>query len=276
MLPSFLLSLREGVEAALIIGILLGALRKMQRAELSRVVWSGAISAVLLSALAALVLYGLGASFEGRAEEIFEGVTMILAAGVLTWMIFWMRRQAHTLKAELESGVRRATLQGGGRGLFSLAFLAVLREGIELALFLVAASVNAQARGTLISAGFGLGGAILLGWLLFATTMRLDLGGFFRVTGVLMVLFAAGLFAHGVHEFNEAGLVPVIVEHVWDTNHLLDERSFLGEMMKTLFGYNGNPSLTEVLAYAGYFAVISLGLWRDQRKQSVVVGRELP
>ncbi len=276
MLPSFLLSLREGVEAALIIGILLGALRKMQRAELSRVVWSGAISAVLLSALAALVLYGLGASFEGRAEEIFEGVTMILAAGVLTWMIFWMRRQAHTLKAELESGVRRATLQGGGRGLFSLAFLAVLREGIELALFLVAASVNAQARGTLIGAGFGLGVAILLGWLLFATTMRLDLGGFFRVTGVLMVLFAAGLFAHGVHEFNEAGLVPVIVEHVWDTNHLLDERSFLGEMMKTLFGYNGNPSLSEVLAYAGYFAVIALGLWRDQRKQSVVVGRELP
>jgi len=276
MLPSFLLSLREGVEAALIIGILLGALRKMQRAELSRVVWSGAISAVLLSALAALVLYGLGASFEGRAEEIFEGVTMILAAGVLTWMIFWMRRQAHTLKAELDSGVRRATLQGGGRGLFSLAFLAVLREGIELALFLVAASVNAQARGTLIGAGFGLGGAILLGWLLFATTMRLDLGGFFRVTGVLMVLFAAGLFAHGVHEFNEAGLVPVIVEHVWDTNLLLDERSFLGEMAKTLFGYNGNPSLSEVLAYAGYFAVIALGLWRDQRKQSVVVGRELP
>ena len=260
MLPSYLLSLREGIEAALIVGIVLGALRQMHRKDLSSAVWIGVLSASVFSAFSGILLTVLGLSFEGKSEQIFEGVTMLLAAGVLTWMIFWMSRQARNIKGELESGVHKAAFEGGKRGLFALAFLAVFREGIELALFLVASIFASDVQQTLIGAFLGLGTAILLGWSLFATTVRLDLRRFFQATGFLLILFAAGLVAHGVHEFNEAGVIPAVIEHVWDVNPLLDENATLGSMLKALFGYNGNPSLTEVLAYFVYFVVIFFGL----------------
>lgn len=262
MFASFLLSLREGLEAALIIGIVLGALRKIGKTHLNKTVWIGVGSAVLLSLAAALVLNAVGASFEGAAEEIFEGFAMLIAAGVLTWMVFWMQRQSQSIKSELEADVRQAAMRNGGRALFTLAFVAVLREGIELALFLTAASVTSGAQGTLIGGLLGLAVAIVLGWALFATTIRLNLQRFFMVTGVLLIFFAAGLLAHGVHEFNEVGWIPSIIEHVWDINPILDENSTLGLMLKALFGYNGNPSLTEVVAYVMYFAAIILGLRR--------------
>ena len=270
MLPSYLLSLREGIEAALIIGIVLGALRQMRRSDLSRAVWLGVAAASALSVLAGILLTALGLGLEESAEALFEGTTMLLAAGVLTWMIFWMSRQARSLKAELESGVHRAAFADGGRGLFVLAFLAVLREGIELALFLVASVFASTVQATLLGAFLGLGTAVLLGWSLFATTVRLDLRRFFRVTGFLLILFAAGLVAHGVHEFNEAGWIPPVVEHVWDLNGLLDEGSLVGSMLKALFGYNGNPSLTEVLAYSAYFGAVYFGLRVSGRAQVAV------
>ena len=271
MLPSYLLSLLEGIEAALIVGIVLGALRQMRRTDLSSAVWVGVFSATLISVLVGVLLTMLGLSFEGRAEEIFEGITMLLAAGVLTWMIFWMSRQARNIKGELESGVHKAAFEGGKRGLFALAFLAVLREGIELALFLVASTFASDVQQTLIGAFLGLGTAILLGWSLFATTVRLDLRRFFQVTGFLLILFAAGLVAHGVHEFNEAGVIPVVIEHVWDVNPILDENTTLGSMLKALFGYNGNPSLTEVLAYFIYFIATFFGLRLSERRAGTVI-----
>jgi len=271
MLPSYLLSLREGIEAALIIGIVLGALRKMRRTDLFSAIWLGVISASLLSILAGVILTVVGLNFEGAAEQIFEGVTMLLAAGVLTWMIFWMNRQARHIKGELESGVHKAAFEGGKRGLFVLAFLAVFREGIELALFLVASVFASDVQQTLIGAFLGMGTAILLGWSLFATTVRLDLRRFFQVTGFLLILFAAGLVAHGVHEFNEAGVIPVVIEHVWDVNPILDESTTLGSMLQALFGYNGNPSLTEVLAYFAYFIAIYFGLKLSDREASAAV-----
>ena len=260
MLASFLLSLREGIEAALIIGIVLGALRKLNRSEMEPAVWYGAISAVAVSLLTGILLTAFGLSLEGAAEQIFEGIAMLLAAAVLTWMIFWMNRQARSIKGELEAGVNRATSTGGTRALFSLAFLAVVREGIELALFLTAATFASDLQSTLLGTLLGLGAAIFLGWGLFASTRRLNLRRFFQVTGILLILFAAGLVAHGVHEFNEVGWIPSVVEHVWDTNPIIDENSTLGLMLKALFGYNGNPSLTEVIAYLLYYATIFLGL----------------
>ena len=264
MLASFLLSLREGLEAALIIGIVLGALRKLRRNDLNPVIWGGTLSAAAASFTAALALYAVGVSLEGAAEAVFEGITMFLAAGVLTWMIFWMSRQSRNIRSGLELGVRHAIARTGVRPIFLLAFLAVLREGIELALFLTAATFAADARQTLIGAVLGLGTATLLSWSLFATAVRLDLRRFFLVTGTVLILFAAGLVAQGVHEFNEVGWIPVLVEHVWDINFLIGENSILGQMLKALFGYNGNPSLTEVLAYIAYFAAITIGLWRSR------------
>jgi high-affinity iron transporter len=266
MVPSFLLALREGLEAALIIGIVLGALKKTQKDEFKPVVWGGTLSAVAVSLVAAILLYLLGEGFEGKAEEVFEGMTMLLAAGVLTWMIFWMNSQARVITVELEADVRQAAIGSSKRALFLIAFLAVVREGIELALFLTAASFTSTAQDTLVGAALGLGTVILLAWSFFSSLVRLDLRRFFHVTSVLLILFAAGLVAHGVHEFNEVGWIPGVIEHLWDINHILDEKSFLGEILKALFGYNGNPSLTEVLAYLGYYAVMVIFL--RQRKKA--------
>jgi len=258
--PGYLLSLREGLEAALIIGIVFGIVRQMHRSTLRPVIWAGVFSAITVSLVTAFVLYALGTAFEGPSEKIFEGVTMFLAAGVLTWMIFWMQRQSSRIKAGLENDVRQALTQAGGRALFAVAFLAILREGIELSLFLTATTFTSSPGATLIGALLGLSTAIILGWLLYTASVRLNLRLFFQVTGFLLILFAAGLVAHGIHEFNEVALIPGIIEPIWDINHILPESSTLGQMLKALFGYNGNPSLSEVLGYILYFAVIIFGL----------------
>ena len=274
MLPSYLLSLREGIEAALIVGIVLGALRQMRRTELVPAVWFGTLSAAALSLLGGILLTTFGLSFEGAAEQIFEGITMILAAALLTWMIFWMSRTARTLKSDIEANVHRAAFGTGKRAVFFVAFIAILREGIELALFLTASVFATNTLQTLIGAILGLGTAILLGWSIFAAILRLDLRRFFQVTGFLLILFAAGIVAHGVHEFNEVGWIPAVIEHVWDVNAFIDENSTFGLLLKALFGYNGNPSLTEVLAYAVYFAAVFLGLRSANKPKPVTANQQ--
>jgi high-affinity iron transporter len=253
------------LEAALIVGIVLSVLRKLGQSDRSRPVWLGVGAAVLVSVLAALILNALGIAFEGRGEEIFEGFAMLLAAGVLTWMIFWMQRQGREVQAELERDVRQAVSIGSAWALFSLAFVAVVREGIETVLFLTAAAFTATPAQTLIGGALGLAVAVILGWLIFAAGKRLDVRAFFRVTSVLLILFAAGLFAHGVHELQEAALLPTLVEHVWDINHVLNENGTVGAFLKALLGYNGNPSLLEVVGYAIYLAVIGILSWRGWR-----------
>lgn len=275
MLPTYLLSLREGLEAALIIGIVLGAVSKIRRSDLTPAVWLGTLSAVIVSILTAVVLTSFGMSLEEKAEQIFEGITMLLAAGILTWMIFWMGKQARFLKSELEAGVNRAAASTGKRAVFWLACVAVVREGVELAIFITAALFAGSSEGTsnniiqvLAGTILGLGTAALLGYTLFATTVRLDLRRFFQVTGILLILFAAGLVAHGIHEFNEVGWIPAVVEHVWDVNMILDENSVVGQLLKTLFGYNGNPSLTEIITYFAYIATVVV-FWRRDSKVTV-------
>ena len=271
MLPGFLLSLREGIEAALIVGIVLSALRQMRRTDLSISVWVGVISAVAISVLVAVVLTIFGLSLEGPAEPVFEGITLFLAAAVLTWMIFWMGSHSRHIKGELEAGVRRAAFETGKRGLFLLAFFAVVREGIELALFLTAAVFASSELQTIVGALLGLFTAVLLGWSMFATAVRLDLRRFFQVTGVLLILFAAGLVASGIHEFNEVGWIPEIIGHVWDLTPVLSETSLAGQILKTLFGYNASPSLSSVISYAIYFVAVWLGLRAASKTENAPV-----
>jgi len=274
MPASFLLSLREGIEAALIIGIVLGALRQMRRNELSSAAWAGALSASAISVLVAILLSSLGLSLEGAAEQIFEGVTMLFAAGLLTWMIFWMNRQSRGLKSVIEADIKQAAGSTGRRAIFLVAFLAILREGIELALFLTATVFASDAAQTLLGAVLGLGAAVVLGWGLFAATIRLNLRRFFQVTGFLLILFAAGLIAHGVHELNEVGWIPPIVEQLWNINPILDDNSTFGALLKALFGYNGNPSLTEVLVYVAYFAIVFFSLRQAERPHAFPAGQQ--
>jgi high-affinity iron transporter len=268
MLPTYLLSLREGLEAALIIGILLGALSKIRRTDLAPTVWLGTLTAVGVSILTSILLTTFGMSLKDPAEAIFEGITMLIAAGILTWMIFWMSKQARFLKSELEAGVNKAVASAGKSPVFWLAFIAVVREGVELALFVTAAFFAGNQNGVtsdiiqiLVGTILGVGTAALLSWTLFATTVRLDLRRFFQVTGFLLILFAAGLIAHGVHEFNEVGWIPSVIEHVWNLDAVISETSLLGQLLKTLFGYSSSPSLTEMIAYFTYLAVV-LVLWR--------------
>jgi high-affinity iron transporter len=270
MLPSLLLSFREGLEAALIIGIVIGVLDRLEKKDLKPQIWQGTASAVVVSILAGIGLNLLGMRFEGRAEEIFEGLATLFAAGVLTWMILWMQSQGKNLKAKIETDTSQA-ISLGKRALFILAFVAVVREGLELAVFLLATSFVADGLNTVLGAVLGISSAILLGWFIFKSTNKLNIRGFFMVTNVLLILFAAGLVAYGVHELNEAGWIPSLIEHVWDINHILNEKSQIGLILKALFGYNGNPSLSEVVAYLIYFAILGTQFLRFQKQELAVI-----
>lgn len=261
MLPSYLLALREGLEAALIIGIVLSVLRKTERQKLNPAVWIGVLSAIVVSVLAALGLNWIGAEFKGRGEQLFEGITMFLAAGILTWMVFWMRKQSIEIKQNIESTVHQAAEGQGQRTLFMLAFLAVLREGIELALFLLAIRLATKPIQGFFGAGFGLLSAAFIGWVVFTTTRKLSLTRFFQSTNILLALFAAGLVGLGIHEFNELGWIPPIVEHLWNLNSLLPDQSTAGELLKALVGYNSSPSLSQVIGYFGYFGLLAGIFW---------------
>jgi high-affinity iron transporter len=206
---------------------------------------------------------------------------MFAAAGILTWMVFWMSAQSRKVKPELEAGVAESALGTGAGALFWLAFVAVVREGLELALFLTAA-VFAADRGAssmtpvpvVAGAVLGLATAALLGWALFTTTVHLDLRRFFQVTSVLLILFAAGLVAHGVHELNEAGVIPPFVEHLADVAGIVPADSVVGTVAATLFGYNPSPSLSEVLAYLGYLAIVGIALTLSARARRTAATTE--
>ena len=247
-----LLTTREGLEASLIVGIVLAYLAKTGNRSSFRVIWAGTAAAVALSILMGAGLFFTVGELSGRSEQIFEGVAMFSAVAVLTWMIFWMRKQAANIKKELEAKLAGALAAGSAVGLASVVFFAVLREGWETALFLFALSESSTPLSTGIGAVAGLVVSISLGVALYMGSRRLNLRQFFTVTGLLLIVFAAGLLAHGVHEFQEAGLLPMTVEHLWNTNSVIPEGSSIGKFLTALVGYNGDPSLLEVLAWAAY------------------------
>lgn len=255
-----MIALREGIEAALIVSILLAYLKQIGRTDRSRLVWWGTGAAVALSAVAGTVIFAVGAEFEGAAEQIFEGLVTLSAVGVLSWMIFWMRRQGARIKSGLQEKVDIA-LHTGGVAIATLAFIAVAREGIETALFLFAA-----ARGTAVEAGgvaaqlagafVGLALAVTLGALLYRGGIRMDLRAFFKITGTILVVVAAGLFAYSLHELQEAGWLPFFSGIAWDVSSVLPDGSGVGAVLRGLLGYNANPAWIEVAGWAGYLVVV--------------------
>jgi len=267
MLASLLLTFREGLEAALIVGIILGYLAQIGHQDRRRWVWAAVGIATVLSIGVAVALEIIGAEFEGTAEYVFEGIAMLTAVVVLTWMIFWMRNHAHLIAHELKDDLHDAINKQHNWALFGVAFLAVFREGIETALFLTAARLASDGVSTIIGGSVGLALAVIAGWAIYSSSVHLNVRRFFDVTSVLLLVFAAGLLAHGVHEFQEAGLLPVFVEHLWDTSAILDDGSDGGAVLRVLTGYNDNPSLLEVISYIGYWLtlVVSLSWWSQRR-----------
>ncbi|MFZ3062154.1 MAG: FTR1 family protein [Actinomycetota bacterium] len=252
MSAAFLITLREGFEIALIIGIILAVLRKSEHLSLFRYVWIALATALITSLLAGGLIFAVGFSLEGRAEEIFEGSAMFLAVIVLTYMIFWMKIHAPGLRKKLEERLGEALERRSAIALFSLAFVVVLREGIETVLFMFSVTRTATPSGSAIGGILGISAAVLLGYLIYAGATHLNLRTFFRITGILLILVAAGLLARGIHEFEEAKILPALVEHVWNIGFLISEKGVFGSFLKSLIGYTASPSLLQVMLYFAY------------------------
>jgi high-affinity iron transporter len=272
MFAAFIITFRETLEAALIVGIILGYLKRTKQTKYNRIVFFGIAAGILGSILGAFLFNQMADGFEGRAEEIFEGITMLIGAGLLTWMIFWMMRRRN-IAEKLQEKIQWKIDTFKRFDLFALVFVAILREGIETVIFLHAIFYAAEGNviaGALLGPAF----AVALGYAIFAGAKKIKLKKFFAITGVLLILFAAGLFAHGLHELQEAGVVPTVVEHVWDINPalhedgsypLLHEKGHIGSLLSGLFGYNGNPSLIEIMSYTVYLVLAGI-MWKRLKK----------
>jgi high-affinity iron transporter len=259
---ALLIAFREGLESALVIGILISYLKRTGRVERAPSVVAGTVAAILLSAVIAVFMNRIGAELSTPYEQLFEGATMFVAVGLLTWMIFWMRYQSRFLKQDLEQRMQQALSAGARVSLFALAFVVVMREGLETALFLAANAFAADGLSTVLGALAGLVLAAAAGIGIYGLAVRVNLRLFFDVTSILLVLFAAGLLAHGVHEFQEIGLLPMLSAQAWNTGGYISNESGLGSVLRSLVGYNAEPSLLEVAGYLFYWVVILLGIWR--------------
>ena len=257
MIESFLVTSRETLEASLVVGIVLAYLNKTNNDNYRKTVYYGIIFGLLISILAAFAFTFLSGDFEGASEKIFEGVTMLLGAVLLTTMILWMMQQRHIAK-EIEGKVGRHLMSAkpflSHMGIFMVVFVAIIREGVETVIFLNA--LNYASGINLIGGTMGILAAILAGYFFFVGTRKINLKKLFNISSVLLILFAAGLVAHSIHEFEEAGIVNGIINPLFNINGILDENSLIGSFLKGLFGYNGNPSLFEAVAYVSYLCLI--------------------
>ncbi len=260
MITGFLITFRETLEAALVVGIVLAYLVAIKQSGYKKFVWWGVLFGILASIVGAIIFTALFGGLSGRTEEIFEGVLMFVAAGLLTTMVLWMMKQGKYVVQHLEKQIFKEISEKHAFGLMALVFFAVLREGIETVIFLGAASRIEVAN--IFGPILGIGVALVVSWLFFWGATKLRIGRFFKVTSIILVFFAAGLIAHGVHEFQEAGVLPTIIEHVWDMNWFIDEKGGLGSILKALFGYNGNPSLLEVMSWSAYL-ILAFGIYRS-------------
>ena len=254
-----LTGLREGVEAALIVSIILAYLAKTGNQRHFGKIWLGAGAAIALSVVVGVVLFVTIGGFQEPAEQIFEGVAMITAAAVVTWMLFWMRRTSANIKGQLHDSVDRALSEGSAWGLSILAFTAVIREGIETALFLLgqATAAGTEATSTLVGAVVGLLIAVGIGYALYRGARVINLRTFFLWTGVALIFIAAGLLSHGIHEFVEAGIITFGTSTAFDISGVLPhEDNLLGEMLRAIFGYTSTPEWITFISWLAYIVIV--------------------
>lgn len=249
---SLLVTLREGLEMALIVTILLGYLRSVGQKQHFRAIWYGVAAAALLS-------IGIGAGLEmasreldGRVLEAFEGFTMLFAVVVLTWMIFWMKRQSAGISSDLKARVDSALSRGSVVALSLLAFSAVGREGLETALFLFAGSTRQSDMAFVAGGVAGFALAAAAGIILYYGAARLPIKQFFAVSGVLLMVLAAGLLTNALAELHEATIIPDLGVRPWDTDGVLPMTSSLGKYLHTLLGYDSAPAIGQIVLYWAY------------------------
>jgi high-affinity iron transporter len=257
MLATLVIFLREGVEASMIIAILLAYLNRIGRRDHFRDVFIGVGAALILATAGGAIAYATIRSYDGsRAQTIFETVTYLVAATVLTYMTFWMRHHARSLSKELRARAE-AALDGRARwGLGLLAFQAVGREGLETVVFTLAIIFSTSAASALSGAATGLAGSLVIAFVIYRLGHRLNLSRFFTVIGVLLMVFAAGLLADSVQNMQELGWLPVLDTPMWHSASLLSQDSAFGDVLHSFFGYSDAPTPLQLLVYVGYLAVV--------------------
>ena len=258
MFANFLIGLREGLEASLVVGILVAYLVKTERRHLLSKVWIGVGIAIVVSLTfgAILTLGPQGLSFE--AQEAIGGMLSIIAVGLVTWMIFWMARNARSMKGELEGSMEKAISVGSG-AVVAMALLAVGREGLETALFLWASIQSAgSTTGPVIGAALGLIAAAALGVMIYRGAVRINLRAFFQWTGVFLVIIAAGVLAYGVHDLQEAGILPGINNLAWDISAQLPPTSVVGTLLKAIFNFSAETTVLQAVAYLAYLIPVMI------------------
>ena len=257
-----LTGLREGVEAALIVAIICAYLARTGNRRHLPIVLAGAAGAIGLSAILGFILFQTVGGLQEPYEQIFEAATLLLAAAVVTWMLFWMRRQARSVKGDLHAAVDRALDQNSVVALAALAFVAVIREGLETSLFLVGQANSAQqgAIFVLVGALIGLAVAAVLGVGFYQGSRRLNLATFFRWTGVGLIFIAAGLLSTAVHELIEIGVIPFGTQTLFDLSGVLPHDpaagNLVGQFLRALFGYSATPEATTFVAWLAYIVVV--------------------
>ena len=256
MVPTFLLMLREGLEAALIVGIVSAYLVKIGRRDALPKVAAGLLAAVGVSILAGVIVVATVGRLPLVVQETLEGLAALAAVAVLTWMLFWMRRQGRAIKGELERGVEMAVTDGRTFALVGLVFIAVIREGLETVLFLIALiSSTGTGADTILGGVLGLATAVGVGWAIFVGGVRINLRTFFTATGIVLIFVAAGLVAFSIAEFGEAGLFPNSTV-AFNLNGVLADSTPLGSVLRGLIGYRSQPTVLELIGYLLYLVPV--------------------
>ena len=256
MLSTFVIALREGLEAALIVGILVAYLVRSERRHLMKALWSGVAIAIAASLGFGAILSFTSAELTPNGEKLFAGLTSFIAVALVTWMVFWMKRAARTLRDELHGKVDSA-IMGGPISLALVAFFAVVREGLETALFIYAnfKTVGAASSAT-VGLVLGLALAVALGYLIYNRSVKLNLSKFFTVTGVALIIVAAGVLSYGVHEFQELGWLPGADTFIWDVTPWIGKESILGSILGGTIGFDTTTSVVQFIAWAAYLVAV--------------------
>jgi high-affinity iron transporter len=266
MLPTFVIGLREGLEAALIVGIVAAFLRQRGRGDALRWMWLGVSSAVVLCAGVAYGLHLAEENLPQREQEQLETVIALVAVGMITWMVIWMRRHSADLEGDLQQRADLALIEGSALGLVVMAFLAVLREGLETAVFMLAAFQQSDRPGlTGTGALLGVAVAVVLGYLIYRGGVKINLSKFFRVTGVVLVLVGAGLVAFAVHTAHEAGWWNLLLDRAADLRGIIDPGSVQSALITGMFGIQPEPTWGEALAFLLYAVPMTIYVCRPTR-----------
>jgi high-affinity iron transporter len=257
MLANYLIGLREGLEASLVVSILATFLVKSGHRDRLKLVWAGVVAA-LAAAAAGWALLQFITALTARsftAQETISGVMSITAVGFVTWMIFWMRKASRSIARELRDRMGQA-LEIGSGAVVLLAFLAVFREGIETAFIVYASAATATTASPLIGVLLGLGTSVLLGFAIYRGAVKINLGVFFKWTGALLILVAAGIFAYGFHDLQEANILPGLQTLAFDISHVIPPASWYGVLLKGIFNFSPAPTVLEAIAWLVYLVPV--------------------